>query len=285
MAEERYERFAWSESNEWQDYLRNVYPPPTLPQVVKIKRKWYQKHIDPELSLEPPSASTPPPQSSVPPPSRPSRSTGSSGGRGLFLLPALLFCLWPYAWFIGKGLHVAIAAFSIGVFAKYGIPKLNLDYWRPVATDDDMHSVVYCLLLLIFADGLATQIPIVLGGACWVVSGMSGVAALQTYTRNVNMYSLASLKSDSEVALGVFSLLSIPAPNGSLVLALLMWQFLRMKYMLSTLTQSSFAKMRMYGDAVFPAGGVMGGVWEKLKRFASYMVTVEQGGQTGCSVM
>ena len=161
-----------------------------------------------------------------------------------------------------------------------------MEYWRPVATDDDMHSVVYCLLLLIFPDGLATQIPILLGAACWIASGavrIDRIPALQRYARSVNIYSLAALKSDSEVGLGVFSLLAIPMPNGSFVLALLLWQFLRMKYMLSTLTQGSFAKLRMRGDALL-GGGMLGTLWDKLKRFGGYMVSAEQG-QSSCSVM
>lgn len=162
-----------------------------------------------------------------------------------------------------------------------------MDYWRPVATDDDMHSVVYCLLLLmIFPDGLATQIPILLGAACWIASGtarIDKIPALQRYARSVNIYSLAALKSDSEVGLGIFSLLSIAMPNGSFVLALLYWQFLRMKYMLSTLTQSSFAKLRMHGDALL-GGGMLGTLWDKLKRFGGHMVSAEQG-QSSCSVM
>jgi len=288
MAEERYEKFAWGGSEPWQDHLRNIYPSPTLAQIIKIKRKWYQKHIDPELSIDPPSSVPPSSNASqAPQPPRPPRQATASRGSGFWWLPALLFCLWPYAWLIGKSIPLSIAAFTVGVFSKYGIPRLNMDFWRTVATDDDMHSVVYCLLLLlVFPEGLAIQLPILLGAACWVVSGMVRVdkfPALQNYAKSVNMYSLASLKSDCEVALGLFSLLSIATPNGSFVLALLLWQFLRMKYMLSTLTQGSFAKLRMYGDALL-GGGMLGTVWDKVKKFGGYMVSVEQG-QASCSVM
>ena len=281
MAEEKYEKFSWSTSEQWQDYLRNIYPSPTLAQVVKIKRKWYRQHIDPQLPIDPSSAPQSSSTSESPP--RPSRQASSSRSSGLLWLPGLLFCLLPYAWFLGKSLRLSIAAFAVGVFSKYGLPRLNMDYWRPVATDDDMHSVVYCLLLLIFPDGLAIQIPILLGAACWVVSAMMTFPTLQRYGRSVNIYTLASLKADSEVALGFFSVVSILAPNGSFVLALLLWQFLRMKYMLSTLTQSSFAKLKMHGDALL-VGGMLGTMWDKVKRLGSYMVSVEQG-QSSCSVM
>ena len=283
MVEERFGKFEWNNSEEWQSHLRNVFPVPTIAQIHKIKRKWFRQHIDSSLPLEPaPPSSSPPPSSSesyVPPPPPPTSRLG------LMWLPGLLFLLWPAAWIYGKGIHVAIAGFAAGVIGKYGVPKLNMYYWQPVAQDDDMHSVAYCLLLLMFPDWLATQLPVLLGAVCWVVSAAARFPSTQALSRQVNLYAIGALKSDCEVALGLVVLLSIPAPGGSFVVALIFWQFLRMKYMMSNLTKASFGKLRMYGDAALGTGLLKGG-WEKVKTFGGYMTTVEQGQSgSGCSVM
>lgn len=289
MAEERFANFQWSASEEWQSYLKNIYPTPSIAQIHKIKRKWYRQHVDPNLQLEAPAQSASPPSSSAPSSSASPPPSGASpppsyGRRDLTWLPALLFLLWPLAWISGKGFHVSIAAFLAGLLSKYGIPKWSMYYWQPVALDDDLHSVVYCLLLLMFPDGTATQLPIILGAICWIASAAQRFPSTQALARRVDIYSLATLKCDCEVALGVFAVVSITTPGGSFVFALIFWQFLRMKYMMSALTKTSFAKLRMHGDALL-GGGFLGGIWEKVKRFGNYMVSTEQGQGSGCSVM
>merc|ERR1719422_2262909 len=51
--------FDWSDAR-WQTYLDNLYPTPNRHQILKFKKKWYKKNVDPnfDITYEPPSYAT-----------------------------------------------------------------------------------------------------------------------------------------------------------------------------------------------------------------------------------
>ena len=48
----KFQAFDFQNDSEWQQYLKNIYPTPTIAQLQKIKRKWYQKNIDSNFVLD-----------------------------------------------------------------------------------------------------------------------------------------------------------------------------------------------------------------------------------------
>merc|ERR1719323_943784 len=51
--------FDWSDER-WQNYLNGLYPPPNNKQILKFKKKWYKKTVDPNFddTYEPGSAAS-----------------------------------------------------------------------------------------------------------------------------------------------------------------------------------------------------------------------------------
>ena len=47
-----YKRYAWSDDKNWQSYLSNIYPIPSVDKVEKIRRKWYKKNKDPDFDVD-----------------------------------------------------------------------------------------------------------------------------------------------------------------------------------------------------------------------------------------
>merc|ERR1740121_3031217 len=43
--------FDWSDER-WQAYLSGIYPPPNYKQLLKFRKKWYKRTIDPEFDVD-----------------------------------------------------------------------------------------------------------------------------------------------------------------------------------------------------------------------------------------
>ena len=50
--QERYKSYDWSTNENWQAYLKNVYPVPPLARLDKMKRKWYKSNVDKEFDVD-----------------------------------------------------------------------------------------------------------------------------------------------------------------------------------------------------------------------------------------
>ncbi|CAK0896901.1 unnamed protein product [Prorocentrum cordatum] len=61
--------FDWNDER-WQAYLSGIYPPPNYRQLLKFRKKWYKRTIDPEFDVD------------YEPVTAPSRGTSSGGGDG-----------------------------------------------------------------------------------------------------------------------------------------------------------------------------------------------------------
>merc|ERR1719409_947781 len=90
----KFEAFAWESDEGWQGYLSNLYPQPSAGQLLKFKKKWYKKNVDPDFddTYEPPYAAGSPPGTSSSSSSAPgpAPSTGPfAGGANPFTDSAL----------------------------------------------------------------------------------------------------------------------------------------------------------------------------------------------------
>lgn len=47
----KFKKFNFAYSNEWQNYYRNIYPPPPISKLLHYKKKFYHNYIDPEFDI------------------------------------------------------------------------------------------------------------------------------------------------------------------------------------------------------------------------------------------
>ena len=145
--------FDWGSCGEWQSYLANIFPSPTLAQVQRIRRRWYQRHIDPSLPADAPAPSPPAPDSV------PQRQLTSQ--RAVTLLEVGLFVLVGVpAGIQHKTLHILAAGFFADIVRKVGPPTLGAGYWVRAARESKLMSVAYCLLFLLYAKAVTAALPV-----------------------------------------------------------------------------------------------------------------------------
>ena len=161
-SERRYRNFDWGRCVEWQSYLSNIFPSPTLEQVQRIRRRWYQRNIDPSIQLDAPR----PAPSSVPPihvphPAPPSNPhIRATSQQALTVLELGLFVLIGIpAGIEYKTLHILAAGFFADIVRKQGSPTLAIEYWIRAARESELMSVLFCLLFLAFGMRVFPALP------------------------------------------------------------------------------------------------------------------------------
>lgn len=278
--------FDWSDER-WVSYLSNLYPAPVGKQLLKFKKKWYKKNIDPDFdeSFDPePRASEPEPSSSS---SAAPTGSSSSGGRGPPDEPAPMhpaftnksyhdgtrwsimgqkatICFGAYAVSLVmatgavagvfpayQALLVLVGAFALEILAKYGL-KFKADYMHAVLLDDVGAMPIMSLTLL--TPGLHPGVRILALGPGFLTALLSFAQICKNHKRlpawlRDFFAPLAEMKARIQVfkvrghlevaiglimALGIFVGLAAPFP------ALFFWNFMVMRYMMSSWTQASF---------------------------------------------
>lgn len=48
----KYQEFDWAKSDEWQSWLRNVYPVPPAAKLQQMRKKWYKRNIDKDFDVD-----------------------------------------------------------------------------------------------------------------------------------------------------------------------------------------------------------------------------------------
>lgn len=276
MAEDKFRDFDWHCSESWKTYISNVYPPPSIDQVYRLKRKWFKQHIDPTLSLEPTVSQ------SVPSPSSPQILSSQ------FVPVALLFSLWPVFLWLNKGMQYSILCSSLGLLSTYGYPKRTKAYWLPVVRDDALHTLFFSLIYLYYSDRLVAHLPIALAAFIWVVGGLCTEelpAKVTNWARTVDRRKWVLIKQDIELGIGIYLVFAILLPWGSVIETVLYWQFLRIKYVLNPYLQVSFHNFTHLVDPILLGKPVIGSFWVKAKSFGANMVSTEKRQATACTVM
>jgi hypothetical protein len=70
----------------------------------------------------------------------------------------LFLAIFP-SMFLGKGLHFALTAHFCGIIKDHGLPKFNREYWGRCIADDNLHSIFFCVLYLMFDNTAFWLIP------------------------------------------------------------------------------------------------------------------------------
>lgn len=306
--------FAWSDER-WQEYLNGLYPPPNHKQILKYKKKWYKKTIEPDFDMdfepEASSCSSGGGAAASPQPASAAYAGGSADAhrwattrwfkKTLCLLayitalstvvPAILG-VFPTS----STLLLFMASFLMEVFAKYGL-RLKTEWLQSALLDDVGVMPLMLLALLPPGQHAAVQIislsPPVLTAMLAFSVLCKAHPVLPGFVRNmlepltgINMrYQVMQVRADTEVVLA-FSLLGFAlAGAGSLISVLLFWNYLTLRYMMSAWTQASFRKV---DGMLEPVLGKIPGIkqgYAALKRGLYNFVDPARKGGSMCSVL
>lgn len=290
--EERYRRFEeydFVHSGAWKAHLDGLYFNPTLAQVIRIKRKWYKQNVDSEFDINyDPSASTPPPQQSYQQ-TRPSNSRTASANTLALVECALFACILPALAF-QKSILFALVGFIVGLISNYGVPKLNSDYWRAAIFSDDLHCIAFCFIFYMHPHVGLWLLPVSIAATSRLGEILNihpkAPAFVKPFARAVHAkkYELDVTRAQVEIGLGFAMIVLGLVGSGSLIICLVYWNFLRMKYMVSSYTSSAFTSIRIAGDShIRRAPALVQTVWEKLKSGCDVLTQPQQA--SSCSVM
>mmetsp|Transcript_29612 Transcript_29612/g.66700 ORF Transcript_29612/g.66700 Transcript_29612/m.66700 type:complete len:316 (+) Transcript_29612:20-967(+) len=267
---ERFLSYDWSDER-WRTYLNGLYPPPTQEQIVKFKKKWYKKHVEPEFDdrYEPPASGHDP--SSIP--ATPEelgplpKSIYHDGSRWGVIGPKSSICFAAYAasltlcvgCFAGvfpayQAVIILVVSFLLEIMAKYGI-KMNKAFMQNVLLDDV--GIMPIMAATVLMPGLHPKVRQLALLPLFLTAVMS-LAQISKFHPKLpgavrDFWSpLASSKArkqvmkvraDLELLVGFAMLaggfLFVCAP----ISVILFWNFMMMRYMMSTRTQESFQRL------------------------------------------
>jgi len=279
MAEESFQRFLefdWKDER-WQSYLGGLYPPPNHKQVLKFKKKWYKRNVDPDFdeTYEPGSpasggASTSASSSGARGASGTAHSNGGAyadGSRWAVMGPKATICFTAYAvaltMAVGavagafpsyQALIVLVGAFVLEILAKYGL-KFNSQYVQMVVMDDV--GVMPIMALTLLTPGMHPAIrtfalvPAFLSALLSFAQICKAHARLPSKVRDFfsplaeisARYQVMQGRADSEVVLGFVLIGGMLTARAAPISVLLFWNFMMMRYMMSSWTQASFRKV------------------------------------------
>lgn len=324
MSEESYQKFLdfdWKDDR-WQSYLNALYPPPNHKQILKFKKKWYKKTIEPEFDESYEPAYTPSAGSgscggaststgSIDPNSPWNNTVKGDGARWTLMGPKATICWLAYlsalllsvAAVAGviptyQALVALIGSFLLEILAKYGL-KFNSEYLQSVLLDDvgampmmsvtlltpGLHPIVRAMslvppvltALLSFAtiSKAHPRLPRKIGD---FFAPLAGVSA---------RYQVMQGRADAEVGLGVVLVVSVFALRSAPMAALLYWNIMMMRYMMSPWTQASFRKVDGLLDPVLGKIPLVNRVYSAIKRGLYSFVDPAQRGRSSsmCSIL
>jgi len=299
MAEEYQEflNFDWSDEG-WQSYLKGLYPPPTGKQALKFKKKWYKRNVDPSFDegYEPPQAPTTPPGggaatgSSSAPSGPPPRLLAqfADGSRWAVMEAKATICFMAYvvalttavggasgAFPAYQALVVLMGAFVLELLAKYGL-KFNSAYLHSVLLDDV--GVMPLMSVTLLTPGLhwAIRILALIPASSTALLSFGQIcenhrrlpARLKEFFSPLAgaraRYQLMKFRAHVEVVLGAVLVFGVFTATAAPFSALLFWNVMIMRYIMSSWTQEVF---RTIDGALDPfLGRIPGGGYAALKR-------------------
>lgn len=267
--------FDWSSDQKWQTYLDGLYPPPNQRQLLKFKKKWYKKHIDADFDdTYEPTPRKPMPSSSTSEPTSASQAGAflpsgphSDGARwavlgiksvvvALAYGLGLVMCIGSTAGVLPgyQALAILVMGFFLELVAKYGI-KFSTQYLHNILLDDV--GVMPMMALTLFTPGLhpvvrqlALAPPFLTGlmsfaQICQTSPKISSVLAdfFSPLAESSARHAIMQWRAHLELALGFGLIAAVLMVRAAPISALLFWNFMMMRYMMSPWTQASFRKI------------------------------------------
>eukprot|EP00747_Dinoflagellata_sp_TGD_P211776 gnl/TRDRNA2_/TRDRNA2_84963_c0_seq1.p1 gnl/TRDRNA2_/TRDRNA2_84963_c0~~gnl/TRDRNA2_/TRDRNA2_84963_c0_seq1.p1 ORF type:complete len:320 (+),score=52.49 gnl/TRDRNA2_/TRDRNA2_84963_c0_seq1:45-1004(+) len=318
--EAKYEEFLsfdWSDE-QWETYLKNLYPPPNPRQLLKFKKKWYAKNVDSDFdaNYEPPSAASASSSSSDAIPGSRGMPNPFSGGihnegsRWAVMGTKATICFTAYAVALtmsvaavagafpaSQALMILVGAFILEILAKYGL-KFSSQYLQSVLLDDV--GVMPMMALTLLMPGLHNLLRLLALVSPFLTALMTFAQICKSHTRLPNWirdffsplseasarYQIMGRRADAEVILGVILVGAVFAMQAAPISALLFWNFMMMRYMMSPWTQASFRKVDGALSLVLGKIPLVRNAYAAFKRFLYSFVDPEsrKAGQM-CTVL
>jgi len=273
--------FDWSDVR-WRSYLDGLYPPPNQRQLLKFKKKWYKKNVDPDFddAYEVPTlgggttggsgsdvggCGSAKPSSAQPPP-LPSTAF-ADGSRWAVMGKKATICAIAYviSLFMAVGsmaavfsayraLLLLVTSFILELLAKYGL-KFKTDYLHFVLLDDV--GVMPIMALTLLMPGLHPAIRVFALGPFFVTGVLSFAQICKNHiglplwiyeffgplASGTARYRLMQTRGHWEVAVGFVLILGVFTARAAPFSVLLFWNFMMMRYMMSSWVQASFKKI------------------------------------------
>mmetsp|Transcript_165282 Transcript_165282/g.525238 ORF Transcript_165282/g.525238 Transcript_165282/m.525238 type:complete len:364 (-) Transcript_165282:60-1151(-) len=265
--------FDWTDSR-WETYLEGLYPQPNHRQLNKFKKKWYKKNVDPALddtwdppSLEPEAGANSSSGSTAPTSSSSSSSAPLAFPNGAYAdgtrwqvmrqkavslvmsIGAFALVFPPY-----QALLSLVMGFSLELLAKYGL-KFKSEYLQFVLLDDV--GVMPIMALTLLMPGLHPYLRIFAITPFFLTAVLSFAQICKNHptlpawvadffaplSNSVARFRIMELRGHSEVAVGFALMAGVLSGRAAPFAALLFWNFMMMRYMMSSWTQSSFRKI------------------------------------------
>jgi len=307
-----------------QDTLNNKSKAARENWIRRKKAKWYKKNVDPEYEppkVETPSTSSKPPPSAYVPPrpsaqkdkAKPTQSQSQSQQSSTSWSPSwswyfYLFChCWclfavPFVLIIPGRAYRSILIVNTmlyGYFLKtrHGMPRFTAEYAQEVFTDENTFHVVYPLMCFLMKPGLLWLGPLLLRS---LPLGNSQLKKLM-FSKARGMYqkckpafkyiedrqnNFTSTAGMLEVWIAV---LMIPGALflkfNSLIQAMVFWQYMRMKYMMSESCKTAFRKVN--GTIRQKLPGAILGYYDMITGYLHRMGDMQSQANAGrsCSIM
>ena len=291
MASRGFDSYDFGSSTEWLRYYDNIFPQPSYSQLTKIKQKWYREHVDKAFNPNPPgpSASNSSNPSSAPRPQASRNPQNRTPPSPLQLFQTVLFSLSIPAMLYGKALHLLIAGHLAGLIHYHNMPRMNLDYWRPVISDDNMHSIVFALLFLVLPTSNVWLVPAYIGVLVYVPDVVIGLQYAPKKFKDIaqkfddSKLKLLQARADCEVWVGFALVILWVIGFGHWITPVIFWQYTRMRYILNYFSKVTFANLRVKGDQVFMTRPGFSVVWEKVKAGCDWLCKLESSPSSASS--
>eukprot|EP00475_Leptophrys_vorax_P045035 TRINITY_DN923_c0_g1_i5.p1 TRINITY_DN923_c0_g1~~TRINITY_DN923_c0_g1_i5.p1 ORF type:complete len:253 (-),score=55.86 TRINITY_DN923_c0_g1_i5:69-827(-) len=186
----------------------------------------------------------------------------------MLLLWACIFSFFMLATRFGVQLYykcfLVSAALSImNLFLTYGKPSMDQSYLLRVSTDDANHNILCCLAFYISVPSAVHLVPIFFRSLIFTAIGLErGVLQRPEFARFKDLLSpylsrlitnesaFNRLIAQSEVMAGFYSLFTLFfASTRNLLSTMLIWQYLRFRYMLSGYSRIEFGRIKSFLDS------------------------------------
>jgi predicted negative regulator of RcsB-dependent stress response len=231
-----------------------------------------------------------------------SRRSSALMGNGISALfhSGVLLCTLLYlvtgldGFFFYTALKVSVLCQLVTIGRIYGLPQFNKEYFGRVVQHHELHYILPAFAFHASEPsllGLATMCMRAVLFICTVAPHFGAPSFVTAQTSKVAsahrqiMESVANL----EVGQGFLLLLMLLTPGRNLVLTLVLWQYLRLRYMIHSDTKKAFQSVRLFLDGVFThrlCPSFVNTVWQKLVTFISGFGDVQAAqNQRMCSVM
>eukprot|EP00921_Rhytidocystis_pertsovi_P003208 GHVQ01005393.1.p1 GENE.GHVQ01005393.1~~GHVQ01005393.1.p1 ORF type:complete len:340 (+),score=44.62 GHVQ01005393.1:44-1021(+) len=310
---EKFKDFNWADQR-WQTYLANLYPVPPANKIIKWKKKFYQKSVDPSFNIDW--------EIDPPPDHRPTPSTPFTGTTGpvsisplkipaattlvtafvlslLYLLPFNPYALRVYMWAWGSYL----AGLLLELGAKHGRPRCAVAWWQAVVMEDTGQMLLFMFFTVTHTRNPLLLVPLAITAAIITTDTLllcryklpTFISQKEHLFDQMIMFNAKRLRwmqirSDFEIGLGAVLLLLILFTGGSGILSVFLYfHFIKLRYSMSGFTITTFTKIddKLTSLTQSPlCPGMVGYLYPKIRGFCRSLVAPPAAGGGGrlCTV-